>query len=214
MQTANTHNKLLTLSIAALLGLLCLVGNTTWAQTPITTPSVTLPTIPNDDDTIVGGTDDLIFSSKIPMAGNPTVNRLIGLQTYDEPYSHLFCEIEWLFGGETTGAGFNFAYVPKHFGAYMSLMADEYDPWFTIGAVWRPFTKPAGLDWQIYGGPAFTYGIGYEVGTRFSANAKGNFSSAWSWISGSLGVITINGTSYTTLGISLGIISLSPILLL
>lgn len=214
MQRMMSHNRLFSMGMAVLVALLCLVDGSALAQEPIRQNAIGVAVPINDDDTIVGGSDDLMFSSHIPMAGNPTMNRLMGVQTYDEPWSRFFFEIDWLFGGESIGSGFTFAYVPKHLGGYCTIMADEYDPWLTLGAVWRPVCKPSGLDWQIYGGGVRSWGWGYEVGMRFSANAKNNFDSAWSWMSGTLGVITVNGVSYTTIGVSIGIISLLPFMLL
>ena len=158
------------------------------------------------EDVVIGGTDDLRFDQSIPMEGNRTVNYLLGRSVYTEYYSRYFLEWESLWGGNGMALGMNFAYLPKRWGFYCSLLpldisTSQYlTSWFTFGAALRPVTRPSSIDWHIYTGPAFGRGNGWEIGTRFAA---ANQQSQFSWFSGSIGTMYVGGRSYLTIGLSL-----------
>ena len=174
------------------------------------TLKTSMPSWDAEADSIVGGTDDLKYSQSVPLVGNPTLNRLTGRQSFDEPYSHYFCELKYVFGADYV-RGCEFAYVGRHWGGYGSLMGGYNSLWATGGAAVRPFAGGKGLDWQLYGGIAFNGELGYEFGTRFAIANSGSAFSLWS---ATVGFLNVGNCSFSTLGISIGLISLGGFILL
>jgi len=178
-----------------------------------------------DEDEVVNSTDDLQFSSKVRVAGNPLINRLSGLVVNDPQYSRYFLEANVHLGYseklDNLGAGFgiNAAYIPKRWGAYMDGFCSRfkysnamlYRYQVSMGVVVRPVMEPSSVDWQVFLGPSMGgLNWGYELGTRLAVGSL-NDTNKFSWISGSLSMIqTLDGTFYT-LGLSL---ELSAIVLL
>lgn len=163
-----------------------------------------------NEDVVIGGTDDISFDQSVPLNGNNTVNHMLGRSIYSNPYSRYFLEWEGLFSEYGLALGMHFAYLPKRWGFYCSLLPLEMSvsqyttSWASFGAVLRPIIEPAGIDWHIYTGPAFGRGNGWEIGTRIAAAHQ---NTQFSWLSGSIGTMFVGGRSYFTIGLS---ILLSP----
>lgn len=194
-----------------MLALTLLTGIATKAQQPgqDSTPGNAAVT----EDAVIESNGNLSFDSRIAAGSNSKV---------DVPPSFSstcdwFVEAKLMFP-TLVGYGIQAAYVPKHWGAYASLMGAEgyrtfsdsrgalYDDyvhytWLTGGAVFRPLLNPYSLDFQLFGGLAMGYGGGAEFGIRLAGLEGGHFS----WFSGSFGIINTNHDSYITIGISIGI---------
>lgn len=164
------------------------------------------------DDEIVGGTEDLQFSSQIPVAGNSVLNRMLGVQIYEQNYSKFFVEALFAIGMEDAGLGANITILPNHWGGYGSIYFMEQRTALSLGAAYRPVTTTSFLDWQLYTGAVINNGLGFEFGTRFSTNAEINKGSYACW-SCSIGRMYINGCRFTTVGLSVSIASLIAIFL-
>lgn len=168
----------------------------------------------SSEDEVVGGTDDISYNHSVPMAGSPAWNYLLGRKVVVEPYSRYFLEGVMMCGFDHLALGIDLAYVPEHWGVYASLLegvsfqSGLNADWMTMGLVWRPVTEPAKLDWQLFTGPAFGIGNGWELGTRFAATNQG---SRFSWLSGSVSMMSLAGRSYFTIGLSW---TLSPSLMI
>ena len=164
-------------------------------------------------DEVVGATDDISFTQDVPLSGNNSLNYLLGARVYENQTSRYFCEIEYLIGARDFGMGFNFTYLPKQWGAYGSLLAGIYGPWSSIGVALRPIKKPTSVDWHLYTGLAFAdayvgfdeyppRGLGFEVGTRIARGALSH-ATPFSWSSGSMGFVYMQGSTFFTLGLSI-----------
>lgn len=175
--------------------------------------SITLRQLNVSPDEVVGATNDINFTQDVPLSGNNSLNYLLGARVYENQTSRYFCEIEYLFGLDDFGIGINFTYLPKQWGGYGSLLTGIYGPWSSLGVAYRPITKPTEVDWHLYTGftLADSYvgydeypprGLGFEVGTRIARGARFH-STPFSWCSGSMSYIYMQGQSYFTLGISL-----------
>lgn len=160
-----------------------------------------------NDDEIVGGTGDLQFSSQVPVAGNSVMNRMLGVQIYEQNYSKLFLEAILAIGMDDAGLGVNITYLPNHWGGYGSIYFLEQRTAVSLGVAFRPVTTTSFLDWQLYTGAVISNGLGFEFGTRFSSNADIN-GGPFAWWSGSIGRMYINGYRFTTIGFSVSIASL------
>ncbi len=156
------------------------------------------------DDVVVAGSDDLRFSDQVTLSGKSAR----GILSSGSHYSSFFFETVALYGEGHFGGGFNFTCLPRRWGGYASLLfLSGYVP-VTCGVALRPVVAPSFLDWQLYGGLAMGFGMaGYEVGTRFSANADANGGS-FSWWSASFGFIRIVDARFVTLGLSLDLASI------
>lgn len=202
--------------LAAMVCLWCAIAaNPLQAQDSVkVTPIVSRETI--ELDTIIGGTEDLQFGGNVPVAGNKAMNRLLGIQTYDENFCHYFCELEMIPG---RAMGFNFCYMTHRWGGYGSLLGGTQETsasqgqgaFASLGGAFRIVPQKSRLDWHLYGGLAIGNGVGFEAGTRIAGTAKG---SNFSWWSGSVGLLSIAGNTYTTIGLSIAIVSTFGIILL
>lgn len=100
------------------------------------------------------------------------------------------------------GAGLSVAYLPQHFGAYgtANLMRDGIEG--SIGLAWRPFTHSRIVDWQLFAGPAFYHGVGFEGGMRFSATKRHN-RGEFSWMSASVSYVSLPRWQFVSIGLSI-----------
>lgn len=124
--------------------------------------------------------------------------------------SQWFLESKMLVGAGQVGYGLQGAYVPYHWGGYTSYAVagsyDEYDmpyrtDWFSAGAVFRPLTYPAAMDFQLYCGVAVGDGCGVEYGLRLASATRSPFS----WFSFTIGGIQTPYYHVVTFGFSIGI---------
>lgn len=165
-------------------------------------------TLAQQNEQVVSGTGDLSYGMHVDVAGNPTWNRLIGIRTYDQDFCHYFLESEILIGPGDAAWGLSFTCLPERIGVYGSLLGGIYDNWLSCGLVWRASQPDNRFDWHFYGGDVWGPSIGLEAGVRISATGQNN-GGAFSWWSGSLGVIAMEHQAYFTIGISIGVLGLS-----
>lgn len=165
-----------------------------------------VPLNAQEDDEIVIGSTDLQFGNQVPLAGNKTLNQIRGISAQDD-FSHIFCEGTLCIGYDDIGIGLSLAYVPGHFGGYGSMQfMTYYNNIYSVGAVFRPVLSLTAFDWQVYAGMAISQNLGFEVGTRLSANGKAN-EGVFSWLSGSVSRLFVNNTDYYTIGVSVDIVA-------
>lgn len=172
-----------------------------------------------NDDEVVSSSDDLSFDKKtVPMSQSVRQQRGIemtpsmAMHMPKDEYAKFFVEGELLMGNDIA-LGVHAAYLPKQWGFYGSYLCGVASDWGSFGVVYRPVATPAVVDWQLYCGPAISNeGIGFEAGMRFAEGAYQN-EFPLSLISGSVGVIGMNGCTYVTLGFSLALELFSVILL-
>lgn len=167
-------------------------------------------------DEVVSSRGSLRFGSNVPTRqlriANETPQNNKGLSLKDQ-YADSEAS-EWFLEGKAllfslTGVGLQAAYVPGHFGAYgtFAVGSDRYfrHTVLAAGAVLRPVARPRWLDFQVYGGLAGGYGVGFECGFRFAAVSNTRFS----WVSGSYGWIFTNKGTIVTLGVSIDLAVIS-----
>ena len=133
--------------------------------------------------------------------------------TLDSRFNTYFCEVEGMFGTGDIAVGMNFTYLPNRWGLYGSLMTGMVHDYATFGPALRLSDFDDFCDWHLYGGIAVGDGVGGEFGMRF-ASSRNNGS--FSWCSGSMGMMFLDGESYVTFGLSLeltAIVALSLLLL-
>lgn len=176
-----------------------------------------------EDDEVISGTDDLIYdnikaqphlqqknstseapyrSSQRPQAQRGhEVTPNARMHMRESNYSSVFCEVEALIGNDIA-LGANLTFMSYRWGMYGSFLNGLYSNWGSFGVAFRPFAEPSPIDFQLYTGPAFGIGFGYEFGCRF---AEGSYSSnsAFSAFSGSIGYANVGGFTYMTFGISI-----------
>lgn len=172
-----------------------------------------------DDDEVVSSSEDLLFDQKT-VRMSQAVRQQRGIEMTPsmamhmpkDEYAKFFAEGELLVGSDVA-LGLHAAYVPKQWGFYGSYLRGVLSDWGSFGVVCRPVTTPAMVDWQLYCGPAISNeGIGFEAGMRLAEGAyKNEF--PLSLVSGSVGVIAMNGYTYLTLGFSVALELFSIILL-
>lgn len=160
------------------------------------------------DNEIVSGSSDITYGRDV-RAGSTA------LQTNsnrNDDLCHFF--LESILGFEqygSTGYGANFAYVHNWCGGYLSATVYRSHLLYTGGIAVRPLPRMSAFDWQLYGGFAYANPIdsriGFEVGTRFAANAYTN-GGQFAWWSLSVSHVSLNGNSYLTLGLSISLSSI------
>ncbi len=163
-------------------------------------------------DEVIASTDDLQYEDSVTVSDaiRPTLKS-------QSKYSHFFFEgILALQQNGSFGYGATVAYLPKAVGGYVSASIFQNCTMLTGGLAVRPLASFVRFDWQLFGGMAyaqaietsFTHPVGFEIGTRFGANARVN-GGRFAWWSLSLSRLYINNKTYYTLGLSVDLMALS-----
>lgn len=156
----------------------------------------------SDDEIILDGTDITYSPPQKSLSGEAPRN-----------CSSIFFEGVVFWGGShfsekvDAGFGISMAYVPRHWGAYGTLSFPDYGLMGSCGAVLRPFANPSFLDWQLFAGPAFYKGAGFEAGMRFSGTRQSNHGD-FAWMSASFSYIYLPDWTFFNVGVSLDFIYL------
>ena len=166
-------------------------------------------------DEIVSSSDDLQYDNSLDVS--PTLRKTDILSGNDTKYSRFFLESLLAVQRDgSMGLGTTFAYLPNVLGGYVSSAAYHNHDMFTGGLAVRPL---AGIvkrtDWQLFGGLAyakalkqpFKQPVGFEIGTRFGANAEAN-GGKFAWWSLSFSRLYVNNNTYYTLGLSINLSAL------
>lgn len=165
-----------------------------WAQTP---------------DEVAGGTGDLEYSTSVPVTGRSDMQRKAATFN-NRTYCRYFLEGTMSFT-EEFGLGVTTAWVPGRVGPYASFMSTEHYYILNAGADLRLLRSPRRIDWHLYVGLSFSDNVGFDIGIRLSAT-RFHLNTDFSWLSFSLGSIYVNGSAYTTIGLSVELIALTGLL--
>jgi hypothetical protein len=165
-------------------------------------------------DEVIISSDELQYDGDV--AVSPSLRQLQTHPKRRTEYSSFFLEATMsLQENGTGGVGFNFAFTPYRIGGYTSWTAYNRHTTLTGGLVIRPLAGIVRTDWQLFGGAAYAMPIdrpfeqplGFEIGTRFGADADAN-GGKFAWWSLSLSRLYVNHTVYYTLGLSLNLAGL------
>ncbi|MCR5445718.1 MAG: hypothetical protein K6E96_08625 [Bacteroidales bacterium] len=196
---------------------LLMVGGTVWAQTD----SVAVGRVLGDEPQVRRSHERNVLGAPVYY---DTLGNVIGRGApadsfYHRPKHHFrnrleddFCSV-FLEGqtklGRDIALGAQLAWVPQRWGIYGSGCISRYNCDFSVGPVWRMSDCGNWIDWQLYGGLAFSYlSVGAEMGVRMaSPKLWGDFC----WTSFSLTVGRIHQTNYVALGLSLTLTSIVAI---
>lgn len=192
-------------------------NDTTTQEAPVQPKTST-----EEENVVTSSHGDLLFDGQVPQQRQLSTDNLTygqnGLRNGEVHngrrnafYRNDVNASEWFFEGkamlgDNVGGGVQCAFVPRHWGGYMSYLitsdADYYRyDWLTVGAVFRPMINPEVIDFQLYGGLAVGKGSGVEYGLRIAAADDSPFS----WLSFTMGGIQTPDFSAVTFGFSVGL---------
>ncbi len=140
-------------------------------------------------------------------------------------FNSFFVETEALIG-HNSAIGISFTYLPQRIGVYGKVFLSKGNEYYNLGAAARLSGVDSRWDWHLYGGIILNNGfatpskintttdfsrhlhIGGEIGFRMASPSKrGEFC----WTSVSMGLATVNGYSYLTVGLSLEIAAITAL---
>ena len=213
---------------------LAMAGSLAWAQAPVK-DSVARADSSEVEENVIGGR---VMSPKgrgeanvlgapvyYDINGGVRGGRVASDGRYHRPKHHYlnnlgyyfdsyFVEMEGMFGDDELAMGGSFTYLPDRWGAYGSALVGINHDYLSVGPAVRLSQEGSFIDWHLYGGVMIGQTLGGELGMRWAVpSRKGSFS----WSSGSMGLVVVDGRSYLTVGLSLEIaalVSLSSLLLL
>lgn len=152
---------------------------------------------------------------------------------FGSPFSVHFAEVNFLASTSGFGAGASYTYLPELWGAHLMSYYANDAVGFAAGATYRIANFMAKNDWHAYAGIGFQHNLlhnrpinpttGVPIGHNhynpvFEAGirvASGNEVGSFSFMSGSLGMMTDFQHTYITLGLSISIsVIAAPFLLM